>query len=124
MLLKEQLGLLLLLSAVLMAVLVWIPIRRRRRSPQERERSRRLAVNRMGRLGEAVVVEMQGDNVYYSYTVRGVSYHAAQDVSTLKEFLPEEPDRMIGPARLKYALDNPANSILMCEDWSGVRVSD
>ncbi len=116
----EQLGLLLLLSAVLVAVLVWIPTRRRRRDPQERERRRRLAVNQTGRPGEAIVIEVQDGTVYYSYTVRGVSYNAAQDFSSLKEFVPEDPERMIGPARLKYAINNPANSILFCEEWSGV----
>ncbi len=119
--LREQLGLLLLLSAVLVALLVWIPVRRRRRNPQERERRRRLAVNHTGRPGEALISEVQGDTVYYSYMVRGVTYHASQDLSTLKEFLPEDPERMIGPARLKYAVENPANSILICEEWSGVR---
>ena len=119
--LRGQLGFLLFLSVALVAVLVWISIRRRRQSPQERERRRRLAVNQVGRPGEAFISDVQYDTVYYSYTVRGVSYNAAQDFSSLKEFLPEEPERMIGPARLKYAIDNPANSILICEEWSGVR---
>lgn len=65
-------------------------------------------------------MEVQGDTFYYSYTVRGVSYHAAQEFSSLKAFLPDDPDRMIGSARLKYFVDNPANSILICEEWSGV----
>jgi hypothetical protein len=30
---------------------------------------------------------------------------------------------LIGPASLKYAPRNPANSILICERWSGLRVS-
>ena len=55
------------------------------------------------------------------YTVRGVHYTASQDVSALREFLPAEAHRLIGVSGLKYSSKNPANSILVCEEWSGLR---
>jgi len=59
--------------------------------------------------------------LYYSYCIRGVQYEASQDITTLRDYLPSEPERLIGVATLKYATNNPANSILICEEWSGVR---
>ena len=37
--------------------------------------------------------------------------------------LPAEPDRLIGVVSLKYSPKNPANSILICEEWSGLRTA-
>ena len=89
----------------------------------KRERRRRLSVNRDGRLGDAIITEATDDTLYYSYSIRGVQYAASQDISTLREKLPAEPDRLIGIVSLKYAPKNPANSILICEEWSGLRVA-
>jgi hypothetical protein len=116
----QQLGLLLLVAGMLVGLLVWA-LQRFRLDPNERERRRRLRVSSIGRLGDAEITDVQGDSVFYSYSVRGVAYTAAQDISQLKDLLPDQPERMIGPALLKYAPGNPANSILICEDWSGLR---
>lgn len=91
------------------------------RNPEKRERKRRLQVNRNGRLGEALVTEASQTTLYYSYSVRGVHYSASQDISALRDHLPAEPERLIGQASLKYSPKNPANSILVCEDWCGLR---
>ena len=50
-----------------------------------------------------------------------MQYTASQDIGTLRDRLPAEPERLIGVASLKYSPNNPANSILICEDWSGLR---
>jgi hypothetical protein len=68
-----------------------------------------------------MITEVSEDALYYSYSIRGVQYAASQDISALREHLPEEPERLIGVASLKYAPRNPANSILLCEEWSGLR---
>ncbi|HTP86044.1 MAG TPA: hypothetical protein VMJ34_03820 [Bryobacteraceae bacterium] len=94
---------------------------RRRRSPEERERLRRLEVNRRGRLADGYIVEATNTAIFYSYTVRGVEYAASQDVSTLREMIPGEPERLIGPVSLKYLAANPANSIVISEYWTGLR---
>jgi hypothetical protein len=90
--------------------------------PDKRERRRRLAVNSRGRLSDGMVTDVGSDVVYYSYSVRGVEYRASQETSTLTEFLPDDLDRMIGPVTLKYSPRNPANSIVLCEHWSGLRI--
>jgi hypothetical protein len=116
----QQLGLLLLVAAALTAAAAWI-ILKFRQTPVERERRRRRDVNLSGRLGDATITDFQDDVVFYSYSVRGVAYTASQDLSGLKQFLPQDPDRLIGPALLKYTPRNPANSILVSEEWSGLR---
>ena len=92
-----------------------------RSNPEKRERKRRLDLHLHGRLWDALITEASDCMLYYSYSVGGVQYEASQDVSGLRELLPPEPERLIGPASLKYSPRNPANSILICEEWSGLR---
>jgi hypothetical protein len=92
-----------------------------RPDPRERERRRRLAVHANGRSGNGMITEVEENIVFYSYTVGGVGYAASQDLSQLHELLPEELGRLVGPVLLKYAPANPANSIVLCEEWSGLR---
>ena len=93
-----------------------------RTTPEKRERKRRLELHLHGRLWDALITEASDVMLYYSYSVGGVQYEASQDVSGLRNLLPPEPERLIGPASLKYSPRNPANSILICEEWSGLRV--
>jgi hypothetical protein len=53
--------------------------------------------------------------------VGGVGYTAAQDVMSLEALLPSHRMSMIGPALVKFDPRNPANSIVLCEEWSGLR---
>jgi hypothetical protein len=108
------------LALALVALAVWIAMRVRG-SPEKREKKRRLNVHRHGRLGDALINEASETAFYYSYSIRGVQYTASQDITTLRDRLPAAPDRFIGLASLKYAPKNPANSILICEEWSGLR---
>ena len=68
-----------------------------------------------------MIKEATGDALYYSYSVGGVQYEASQDITALRDRLPAEPERLIGWSGMKYAPNNPANSILICEEWSGLR---
>lgn len=107
-------------ASILLALGVWVAFRFRR-SPEERERRRRLAVGRTGRMCEALVTDFTGCVFEYTYSVGGVSYTAAQDVSMLRELLPPNPELLVGHAYLKYNLRNPADSIVLSECWSGLR---
>jgi hypothetical protein len=93
------------------------------RKPKDKEKRRRLDVNSNGRLGDATVIEISDESIFYEYSVRGVTYTASQDISKLRELIPGDPQRLIGrPASMKYSVQNPANSILLCEEWSGLRM--
>jgi hypothetical protein len=107
-------------AVVLAALAVWIALRARG-TPEKREHRRRMEVHRQGRLGDAMITEASDNTLYYSYSVRGVQYAASQDITALRNHLPTDPERLIGVAGLKYAPQNPANSILICEEWSGLR---
>jgi hypothetical protein len=94
-----------------------------RRKPKDKEKLRRLEVNLHGRLGDATITDIGDDVIFYEYSVGGLTYTASQDISQLREMIPADSHRLIGrPASLKYSTQNPANSILLCEEWSGLRL--
>ncbi len=102
---------------------IFILIRIHRR-PKDKEKHRRQLVNLHGRIGDATITEVSGPTIFYSYSVGGVTYSASQDVSQLEEHLPRDFHRLIGaPTSLKYFHQNPANSIILCEEWSGLRAT-
>jgi len=115
-----QIGLWCALVAAVLGVSVWL-IRRGASTPEKREQRRRLLLQATGRIGDALITEASEDTLYYTYTVRGVQYTASQDVTSLRSLLPAEPERLIGMAGMKYSTKNPANSMLLCEAWSGLR---
>lgn len=119
--------------------------RRRPRDLQEIERRRRVYVNQVGRIVEGEVLEIREelsgdlnampkrratDNgasngtprnvVVYSYSISGVTYQTAQDITGLEE------RACVGrivtglPVSVKYDPANPGNSILVADNWSGV----
>ena len=108
------------LAVALVVLAVWIALRPKS-TPEKRERQRREMLHRRGRLGEAFIVEVTPDMIHYTYSIHGVRYTAAQDVSALTEYLPQDHERLIGVASIKYFAKNPANSILISEEWNGLR---
>ena len=107
-------------TALAGAAVLWA-WRRRRVSPAEKERRRRVNIGRQGRMADGMVTDTHDSVLFYSYSVRGVQYVTSQDVSTLLDRLPAEPAMLMGTATVKYLSKNPANSIVVCEEWSGFR---
>lgn len=116
---------------------------RRPPDPDETERKRRSYVNQIGRIVEGHIVQLVeepaaspagGDRanksgtvppnarklVCYSYSISGVSYETAQDLTGIENRVPF--DKLVAgqPASVKYDPSQPANSILLAEDWSGL----
>jgi hypothetical protein len=111
------------------------------------ERKRRLHLNQIGRIAEGQIVELvehppepqarrrglfgagsrpladarQRQLVSYSYAISGVTYHTAQDITGLEGQIRFE--RLVAgqPASVKYDPSNPTDSILVADDWSGLR---
>ena len=96
--------------------------KRSRIAPEERERRRRSALMAHGKMSDAVLVEIRDDLLFYSYGVRGVEYTASRDVSMLKQYMPLDFST-IDAVCVKYDPKNPANSIVLAEQWSGLRAS-
>ena len=91
-------------------------------TPEERERRRRAWLVAAGKLGDGSLVEIRDDIVFYSYAVRGVEYTASQDVSRLTERVPADLSQLPSVG-VKYDPKNPANSIVVAEEWSGLHGS-
>jgi hypothetical protein len=107
------------LLAVLLAILAYRAWVRSRVTPEERERARRAWLVSIGKMGDAVLVEVRDDHLFYSYFVRGVEYTASQDVSLLTGKVPADLSG-VRALSVKYDPRNPANSIVVAEEWSGL----
>jgi hypothetical protein len=105
---------------VLLAMMAWRAWQRSRVTPEERERRRRMWLVATGKMGDAVLVEIREDLVFYNYVVRGVEYTASQDISKLAGCVPADLSQMPSVS-VKYDPKNPANSIVVAEEWSGMR---
>ena len=92
-------------------------------TPEERERRRRAALVASGKMGDASLVDIRDDQLFYSYAVRGVEYTASQDVSALRQYLPPDFSVAAGHVFVKYDPRNPANSVVLSEQWNGLRTS-
>jgi hypothetical protein len=130
---------------VLIGIIFWL--RRRPPDPGEIERQRRAYLNRVGRIVEGQVLEIvdrprdvQGGKhaglfskrpadrstnivqklLYYTYSISGVTYETAQDVTGLEERLHLTRAAVGQTASVKYDPSNPSNSILLADDWSGL----
>jgi hypothetical protein len=110
-------------AVALAAALGYRAWRRSRVTPEERERRRRTALVGHGKLTDATLVEISEDILFYSYVVRGVEYTASQDISGLKTHMPSDLGLGAGSVSVKFDAKIPANSIVIAEDWSGLRTA-
>ncbi len=94
---------------------------RSRPGADEIERRRRFQINSTGKICDGEIIEIEGPSIVFTYSVAGVTYTAAQDVTAFESTLPEDLMSMLGPVALKFDPRNPANSIVLCEEWSGLR---
>ena len=101
-----------------------------RKTPEQREAERRRWLSATGRIIDGRVLdvrelERQGADplqlLIYDYDVGGVGYECSQDVTPLKAMIDLDDCRMGLLASIKYDPRNPGNSILVAEDWSGLR---
>jgi hypothetical protein len=112
----------LLVSVILIAAggIVWLRLRKGP-TAQEIERRRRLAIHRNGKMGDGEIIDVEGWSIVYSYSVAGAGYTATQDITDLEDRLPQYRMSMVGAVSVKFDPHNPANSIVLCEEWSGLR---
>jgi len=105
---------------VLLAALGYRAWQRSRVTTEERERRRRAWLVATGKISDAMLVEIRENLVFYSYAVRGVEYTASQDISRLVDKAAVDFSG-ISSLSVRYDPRNPANSIVVAEDWSGLR---
>ena len=130
----------------LVGIVYWL--RRKPEDADEIERKRWAFLNRVGRIVEGQILEIVEQSrdlqearpssilekrktstvaangtrklLYYTYSISGVTYETAQDVTGLEERLCLERLAAGQPASVKYDPSNPSNSILVADDWSGI----
>ena len=83
-------------AGVLLAAAGWI-IMSTRVTPEARERQRRFMLSQHGRLAHGVLTGSEQNTLHYRYEISGVAYSTTQDISGLRELLPTDPQRLIGP---------------------------
>jgi len=124
-------------------------MRRRKPTAEELERERRDLLARSGRITDGTIMDTMVDTmirdtrnssadpseattppngsaptpeiIVYNYRIAGVTYECAQDVTTLAEYV--HNIRTDLPIQVRYAPHNPANSIVVAETWSGLRLN-
>jgi hypothetical protein len=118
---------------------------RRKPTAEEIERERRDLLARIGRITDGTIMDtmiaevrspaldladgcepihdgpLTPDVIVYVYRIAGVTYECAQDVTMLAELV--QGVRTDLPIQVRYAPQNPANSIVVAETWSGLRLS-
>lgn len=92
---------------------------RTRRQPDHSEAQRRALVSARGRVIEGFVSDYHDGFVVYSWSWQGVEYESSQDLRSLLHMLPN--GSIIGPVSVKFLANDPANSIVAAEGWSGFR---
>ena len=122
-------GFLVLVILIAVAAIIWLRLRKRP-TPQEIERQRRLAIHQEGKIANGQIIDVVTEpkatepdaaSIVYSYSIAGVLYTASQDVTDLQDKLPADRMSMIGAVSIKFVPRNPANSIVLCEEWTGLR---
>lgn len=106
---------------------------RRKPSPEEIERERRAQLVRSGRIMDGTILDISEFDaeedgrprevrvLIYKYEIGGVEYECSQDVSALREHVKTEDLHLGFPCSVRYDVHHPENSIVIAENWSGLR---
>ena len=118
------------LVAVVVLTAAYFLLRRKPKTADELEKERREWLDRIGRITDGTVIdvqEMPGTNdhsatfLIYHYDVAGVSYEASQDVTYLRQLINLHSCRLGLPTSVRFDPQNPGNSIVLSERWMGLR---
>ena len=117
------------LGAALLALGLWM-VFRKRPTAEELERARRLFLAHSGRLVDGMlldVCEVEAEDgrtltmLLYSYRIGGVDYESSQDITDMRGVVDALQVRAGFPCSARYQPGNPHNSIVVAEEWSGLR---
>lgn len=96
----------------------------RRPTPEDKERARLDALLKNSRSIEGMLTETTESLLFFTYEVRGVTYHAAQDVSVIEGVDASRYSELLGPVTVRYSNTNPANSMVLSKNWSGFEINE
>jgi hypothetical protein len=119
------------LVATLAAGTIWY-LRRKRPTEDELERARRKLLAQAGRVVDGMLLdvrELTTDDgrtltmLEYSYRSAGVDYECSQDITAMLNVIDPSQMRAGFPCSVRYQTGSPQNSIVIAEDWTGIRSS-
>jgi len=106
-------------------------LRPKGKSADELERERRVWLEGSGRITDGTVIDVQelaaqedhrsAVMLIYKYDVAGVSYECSQDVTYLRHWINLHSCRLGLHTSVKYDPQNPGNSLVVSENWMGLR---
>ena len=105
-------------------------VRLHRKTPEQIERARRLRLSQRGRICDGTVIDVNevqlngpgaAQFLVYQYEVGGVEYEASQDITHLRQFVDVHSCKLGLPTSVRYDPHNPGNSIVIAEEWTGLR---
>jgi hypothetical protein len=128
----DSMRLYLLVAAGAAALLgAYLLLRGKRKSDDDLERERRAWLETSGRITDGTVIDVQElapENnhrsavmLIYKYDVAGVSYECSQDVTLLRQWINLHSCRLGLQTSVKYDPQNPGNSLVVSENWMGLR---
>jgi len=120
-----------------LAILAVLLVFRKRPTPDELERRRRHFLTQSGRLVDGMLLDIfEIESVpqskrepvrtltmlLYSYHIGGVDYECSQDITCMSDVVDPAQVRAGFPCSARYQPGNPQNSIVVTEEWSGLRM--
>jgi hypothetical protein len=115
--------------AILAAVALWL-VFRKRPTAEELERARRQFLVQFGRLVDGMLLdicEVDGEGgrkltmLVYQYRIASVDYECSQDITSMAAVFDAAQVRAGFPCTVRYQPGNHHNSIVVAEEWSGLR---
>jgi hypothetical protein len=106
---------------------------RKRPTEEELERERRAALVQFGRIIDGTVIDISDlgpdesgrpdglQLILYKYEIAGVVYECSQDVTLLRDHVSIYDCHLGFPCSVRYDPHRPVNSIIVAENWSGLR---
>lgn len=106
---------------------------RKQPSAEEVERNRRAMLVKSGRIVDGSVLDIADLSaeqsarpegmqlILYRYQIAGVVYECSQDVTLLRNYVDLYNCGIGLPASIRYAPHNPQDSIILAENWTGLR---
>ena len=117
-------------GTVVGAAALWLLLHKRL-TAEDIERERRLFLVQSGRLVDGMaldVVEVEAEDgrtlsmLIYNYRIGGVDYECSQDLTPIPDVIDPAHVRAGFPCTVRYQPGNPQNSIVVAENWSGLRL--
>jgi len=117
-------------AALLATATAYFLSRRKRPTAEELEQERRRLLVQAGRIVDGMLLdvrEIEGEAgmlltlLLYGYRIGGVDYECSQDITTLRGIVDVAQIRAGFPCSVRYQPGNPQNSIVVAEEWSGMR---